>query len=344
MLQKKGTFKKMNLVCLKSFKKEGEHTMRRKQTMSLKLVKFDECYRLFIDEKIALGISDQTLATYKLHIENFLKLTEAGNLAAGSFNADFWNYYLTELKEDEGKKDVTVTSYARSIRVFLYWCMDNDYINSMNLKLPKYKKTVKEVYTGEEIQTLLEKPVKPFSEVTYQTWVFINLIMSTGLRLSSALDLTVSDYVRKEQILYVQNTKQKMGQKLYLNDDVCNIINKYIREFDLDDNDYLFCTANRGRMARRTMEDNVATYNRSRGVIKTSIHLMRHTFAKNYYQNSKDVYGLQQILGHSQISTTEHYLRGLGVDSTVTSVYNPQQQFGRKKEENQKKRRSRKMK
>lgn len=129
-----------------------------------------------------------------------------------------------------------------------------------------------------------------------------------------------------------------------MNDDVCSIINKYIREFDLEDNDYLFCTANKQRMAKRTMEDNVATYNRSRGITKTSIHLMRHTFAKNFYANSKDVYGLQQILGHSQISTTEHYLRGLGVDSTVTSVYNPQQQYGRKARENQNKRRSRKMK
>lgn len=318
--------------------------MRRKQTMSLKLVKFDDCFQLFMDEKVALGISDQTIATYKLHIESFLKLTEAGQIAAASFNFDFWNFYLTELKEDENKKDVTVTSYARSVRVFLYWCMENEYINNMNLKLPKYKKTVKEVYTGEEIQVLLERPKKPCTEITYQTWVFINLIMATELRLSSALELMVSDYVRKEQVLYVQNTKQKVGQKLYLNDDVCSIINKYIREFDLEDNDYLFCTANKQRMAKRTMEDNVATYNRSRGITKTSIHLMRHTFAKNFYANSKDVYGLQQILGHSQISTTEHYLRGLGVDSTVTSVYNPQQQYGRKARENQNKRRSRKMK
>ena len=167
--------------------------------------------------------------------------------------------------------------------------------------------------------------------------------MSTGLRLSSALNLKVSDFVKREHLLYVQKTKQRKGQQIYLNEEMCNILNKYIQLFDLDMSDYIFCTANKDVLKKRTIEDNVATYNRAKGVQKTSIHLMRHTFAKNYYAQTKDIYSLQQILGHSTITTTENYIRDLGLTPTNSVAYNPQRQFMTTTQTPTNKRRSRKM-
>lgn len=54
---------------------------------------------------------------------------------------------------------------------------------------------------------------------------------------------------------------------------------------------------------------------------------MRHTFAKNYYAQTKDIYSLQQILGHSTITTTENYIRDLGLTPSNSVAYNPQRQF-----------------
>lgn len=83
-------------------------------------------------------------------------------------------------------------------------------------------------------------------------------------------------------------------------------------------------------MANHTMQCNVASYNRAHNVEKTSIHLFRHTFAKNFYMQTKDVYTLCQVLGHSNISVTEGYLKDLGVSLFADTVYNPQQQFTKK--------------
>ena len=80
------------------------------------------------------------------------------------------------------------------------------------------------------------------------------------------------------------------------------------------------------------MQDNVATYNRKLGVEKTSIHLMRHTFAKNYYIKTKDIYSLSKILGHSTIGTTEKYLSDLGLNLANAVAYNPQAIFGKKEQ------------
>ena len=295
--------------------------------MELKNIKVQKAFEEFLEEHKAKNTSDNTLDTYKLHIECFMDITDCQWLTTAMLDKSFYTYFITELQEEGRKKDTTIASYCRSVRAFLYWLMDNGYMKEEPLKIPKFDKTVKETYTQEEITTLLEKPEKGCSEVTYQTWVFINLIMCTGLRLSSVLNLQVSDFVKREHLLYVQKTKQRKGQQLFLNDEMCNILNKYIQLFDLDLSDYIFCTANKTPLKRRTIEDNVATYNRARGVKKTSIHLMRHTFAKNYYAQTKDIYSLQQILGNSTITTTENYIRDLGLTPSNSVAYNPQRQF-----------------
>jgi len=55
---------------------------------------------------------------------------------------------------------------------------------------------------------------------------------------------------------------------------------------------------------------------------------MRHTFARNYYIQTRDVYALSKLLGHSSVAVTENYLRDLGMETFFSDAnYNPQQQF-----------------
>ena len=225
---------------------------------------------------------------------------------------------------------ITVATYCRSVRAFIYWLQENEYTDVFPVKIPKYQKKVKRCYTDEELKTLLEKPDRNCSEVQYQTWVYINLLISTGLRLSSSLDILVKDIDFKNNVVYVDTTKNNQGLALSLNDDVIKILKKYIQLFRLSADDYLFCKGDNTRMANHTMQCNVANYNRAHGVEKTSIHLFRHTFAKNFYIQTKDVYTLCQVLGHSNISVTEGYLKDLGVSLFADTVYNPQQQFTKK--------------
>ncbi|MCL2697847.1 MAG: tyrosine-type recombinase/integrase, partial [Oscillospiraceae bacterium] len=58
----------------------------------------------------------------------------------------------------------------------------------------------------------------------------------------------------------------------------------------------------------------IQTYNRNRGVEKTSIHLFRHIFAKNWIMNGGDIFRLQKILGHSSLEMVKEYVSMLGVD------------------------------
>lgn len=299
--------------------------------MAIDNVKVRQAYKEFVQEKKAENLSEQTLSTYDLHIKSFVDSNDFWDMSTSLLNKDLYQWWIEDLQEDDNKKDVTVASYCRSVRAFLYWLQDNDYMELCQLKIPKYQKTIKVCYSDEELSLMLRKP-KTCSEVEYQTWVFINLVCATGMRLSSALNIQVSDINRKEHSVYVQKTKNRHAQVFFLADEVLTILSKYILQFDLSADDYLFCTANKNKLARRTIEDNVATYNRKLGIEKTSIHLMRHTFAKNYYTQTKDIYNLCQILGHSSISTTENYLRDLGLTLANATAYNPQAIYAKKEQ------------
>lgn len=308
------------------FSVDKESNMRRRKILQVEEISVGEAFERFVLEKKAHGLSDNTLETYRLHVEHFIRSVGA-KTNTSQINEDKYNLEIIELRKDTKRNDVTVASYCRSIRAFIYWLQDSGYVELFKLDLPKYEKKVKEIYTSEEIEILLKKPLKGCSEVEYQTWVFINLVMATGLRVSSVLDMKVIDYLPKESIIYVQHTKQKIGQKIQINKELGYIIKKYIELFGLENEAFLFCIATGERMAKRTIQDNVATYNRKRGVKKTSIHLMRHTFAVNYYTRTKDIMALKRIMGHSQITTTEHYLQSLGVVVEVSEAYNPQVLF-----------------
>ncbi len=293
-------------------------------------IKTKDALEEFYQDKRSENIAESTLKTYDMHIRNFINSNDMWDFSTSLINKDHYQWWIEDLKEDQNKKDVTIATYCRSVRAFIYWLQEQEYTDVFPVKIPKYQKTVKRCYTQEELQILLEKPSRDCSEVQYQTWVYINLLIATGLRLSSSLNILVKDVDFKNGVVYVDVTKNNQGLALSLNDDVLKILKKYIQLFHLSADDYLFSIASGSRMANHTMQCNVASYNRAHGVEKTSIHLFRHTFSKNFYMQTKDVYTLCQVLGHSNISVTEGYLKDLGVSLFADTAYNPQQQFCKK--------------
>ena len=81
-----------------------------------------------------------------------------------------------------------------------------------------------------------------------------------------------------------------------------------------EDEDYLFCNEYGGQASSRTYQQLVRRYNIKRNVNKTSCHLFRHTFAKNWIISGGDMFRLQKILGHSDLTVTKEYVNMFGQD------------------------------
>ncbi|MFZ5969026.1 MAG: tyrosine-type recombinase/integrase [Bacillota bacterium] len=83
---------------------------------------------------------------------------------------------------------------------------------------------------------------------------------------------------------------------------------EYLQYREGEAEDYLFPSQYGGKATRNSIQQAIRTYNLTRGVVKTSIHLFRHTFAKNWIQNGGNIFQLQKILGHSSLKMVTHFL------------------------------------
>lgn len=284
----------------------------------------------FASEKIALGLSDKTITTYRNHINFFIKSMYGDDCDIRDISTKVYNDFVKYMKTRE-VSDATIQSYANSLRSFFNWCYENGEIfYNVNIPLRKTQTKIKQTYTDEELTILLKKPnISTCTFTEYKIWVLENLLCCTGLRISSALNIKVKEIRFDDCSIIVNETKNKQSFITYFNQDMKKILIEYLKYRSPDSSeDYLFCRDDGKQLARRTVQELVADYNKKRGVDKTSCHLFRHTFARNSILSGLDVFTLMSMLQHSNISTTYKYLRTLGLDiKERTNIYNPQQRF-----------------
>ena len=130
-------------------------------------------------------------------------------------------------------------------------------------------------------------------------------------------------------LIHVNQTKNRKAQIIPMSETLCKILREYLRYRKGTDDDYVFCNTHGGKGDSRTYEDMLASYNRKRGVQKTSAHLYRHTFAKRWILNGGDIFRLQKILGHSDLSVVKEYVEMFGNDlSRDFGKFNPLDTMG----------------
>src|SRR5699024_7094387 len=148
---------------------------------------------------------------------------------------------------------------------------------------PKVEKKIKETYTNDELERLLKKPdVDNCGFAEFKTWVFENYLLGTGNRVSTALNVRIRDVDFTGGTITLRKTKSRKQQIIPLSATLSDILSEYLAYRGGEGEDYLFCNNYGEQASVRTYQDLVKKYNRVRNVNKTSIHLFRHTFAKNW--------------------------------------------------------------
>lgn len=273
-----------------------------------------EAHDLFIRKCTVQNLSEKTLKVYKNHFGLFA-LTIDVNTPINSVTSATIDDFILYLKENNKCNDTTINSYLRSIRAFLYYCMEESYLPSFNVCMIRSEKKIKETYSNAELERLLTKPdINTCSFSTYKTWVFENYLLGTGNRLSTALNVRIKDIDFYNNTIILVKTKNRKQQIIPLSQSLAEILVGYLEIRGNNPDDYLFCNIYGEKGNIRSFEDLVAKYNHERGVEKTSIHLFRHTFAKHWILQGGDIFRLQKILGHSDLSVTKEYVQMFGQD------------------------------
>lgn len=326
---------KATLICTRKifihrFSRSSEHErgilMRKISFKNTNNLTVNEAFDDFLEHCRIRNLRAETIKVYRLHFSIFQKFLNDSTLLISEITPQTVGEFVLDLRSDNHQcNEVTVNSYLRGVRVFLYYCMEMDYMTNFKIRIPKADKKLKETYTDSELKVLLAKPdIKSCSFSEYKIWVFSNYLLATGNRISTALNLRIEDIDFINGIIQLNQTKNRTAQLIPLSPTLNKILKEYLRYRKGQSKDFVFCNSFGNQGDKRTYQEMLASYNRSRGVEKTSAHLYRHTFAKKWILNGGDIFRLQKILGHSDLTVVKEYVQMFGQDLAIDfDKFNP---------------------
>lgn len=287
--------------------------MRRTTILNAKEIKrtpLKEAQSAFYKHCRLKNLTEQTLKYYEEDLSYFrskVSVKYADEITQEVFEA----FLIQEL--DAGKKVTSLNSRIRGLRVFFNFCAEREYMKPISVKLMKEEETIKETYTDAELLRLLKRP-ESNSWVEWRTWAAVNYLVATGNRASTVINIKISDVDFDEMTIRLVKVKNRRQQLIPLSPALKEILTDYLKTWEHTPGDYLFPSYEGNQLNLRSFQGSIRRYNISRGVTKTSVHLFRHTFAKNFILAGGGMVQLQALLGHSTMDMTRHYVNIYGTD------------------------------
>lgn len=258
--------------------------------------------------EVEKGLSQNTLEAYKQDLEEFIEFCIGKNLKDFSevLRSDL-NAFILYLHENRYSPSSVMRKIA-SLRGFFKWMTANEIITSnpaLTLEQPKLPKRLPKVMTVQEIEQILNQ------DLTEIETVILELLYGCGLRVSELANLYVNSINIKAKYLQClgKGSKERivpLGKKAVY------ALNKFLPKRDFYVKKYNLMTKNllvnaHGKVLTR---QDIYTFIREQGKKihkKISPHTLRHSFATHLLENGADLRVVQELLGHSDVSTTQLY-------------------------------------
>ena len=297
-----------------SIEKEYARNQRNFGKGFLKDVTVDFAYSQFAVYQLTKGNSKQTIAFYDRFYKKYCSfIRNTFNKEPDETQLDIMTMDGMQLAFVASLGDVnqqTINSYLRGYRAFGNFCEEQGYLSGFKCPIKEVAPPIKQVYTYSELKKLLVKPEISYFE-GFRNFTIINLLLATGVRTNTILNLRIKDVELEEGYIDFNTTKAHKVVRVGLERKCRAVLMEYISYWrtggDIEPDDYLFCNVYGEQLTRSGLSTAIARYNREHGVEKTSIHLFRHTFAKNWITSGGDIISLARVLTHSELDMVKHY-------------------------------------
>ena len=287
------------------------------ETIEEKRPTIQKSYCDFIIKKKAENCTDYTIRYYDVGVEKLLSRYDVKYV--DELTQERVSQITVSEKEANPSNSIrTLNTKLMALRTFIYYCQEKELLPKYKIKLLKSQEAPKETYTNEELKILIKKP-KTLKWTEWRTWAVVNYLISTGNRASSILNIKIRDIDFSNRIITLTHTKNKKSQIVPLSESMLEVLDIYLKTFEWTEDDYLFPTTDGHILNYSSLRNDIAHYNKKRGVSKTSIHLFRHTFAKNYLLAGGSVTQLQHLLGHAKPTMSLHYAQIFGIEEVTTN-------------------------
>ena len=291
----------------------------------LEVFDFPEMMEDYLFELEIRNYSLNTIKTYKSIINNFYKYLQGEKelyderLILRSFKR-----YIGHLKREKKVSQ----NYIYLVTVVLKKFFEFTGIGVLkDVQTPKRTKSLPKSLNEEEVRHLInalddyqtfDSP-RPHAEfMRRRNKLILALLYSSGLRVSELVNLDIDSVDMNERTIRIRGKGEKDRIVLF-DDKTKNLIEDYLAKRS-DENEYLFINRCGNHLTPRYVQMMIKDYARVAGIRKkVTPHILRHSFATHLLKNGVDIRAIQQLLGHSNLSTTQIYT---SVDmETLKNVY-----------------------
>lgn len=288
----------------------------------MKVFDFDGMLEDYLIELEIRNYSENTIKTYSSIIHNLIEyMKNEDNLYDGRRFLTIFRKYIRDLKRN---KNLTQNYIYLNTVVSKKFLEFNEIYFLEDIKNPKRTKSLPKSLNEKEVRDLIDAVKINENDTTFKVKskrrdkVILTLLYSTGLRISELVKLLKIDIDFDERTIRVRGKGDKDRIVLF-DEDTKELLLDYLNK-DNNSSEFIFVNKNGNKLTPRYLQMMIKNYAKEAGIKKkVTPHVLRHSFATHLLKNGVDIRVIQQLLGHSSLSTTQIYT---SVDmDTIKTVY-----------------------
>ena len=259
--------------------------------------------------------SSHTATAYKTDLESFLGFYEEnyGGTDIAKANYAQIRSWIVELV-DQGISNRTINRKVSSLKSYYKFLLKSEQIDKNPLAKHQVLKAPKKLqipFSEQEIELVLDELTDEDDFESVRNRLIVELFYATGMRRIELVNLRLSDVdVRNKQIKVLG--KRNKERVLSLLSTVCKTLERYLplrmALLEDDQNEYLLLTK-KGVKIYETLVYRIINgyFSKASSKVKTSPHILRHSFATHLLNEGADLNAVKELLGHSSLAATQVY-------------------------------------
>ena len=271
---------------------------------------YDEFFQYLLSER---NFSDNSIKRYEHVLESFNQFLGEHNIEAESVSCEDIKSYLLDFYERRYEKS-TIHNCISVLKSYFHFLITRGVIThnpTIGLTYPKLNKKLPDLFYMDEFYSMVQ--ANDNTDLGIRNKLIIVLLYSSGIRVSELVSLQISDINHDKELIKVigKGNKERI---VPINEYCCELIHEYKLTarnnlIKNQDNPNVLFVNNRGKgLTERGIRDILnRVVQRASLNIKIKPHTFRHSFATHLLDNGMDIRVIQELLGHSSLSTTQIY-------------------------------------
>ncbi len=266
-------------------------------------------YLVFVSQ--VKNLSENTTKSYERDLKKLYLFLEKLNVTNYSeIKEEICSAWIGDLYS-QNNKPKSIQRHLSSAKGFFRFLKKNNLIGSSPFELvtaPKSSNTLPDVLSPEDVEQLLN--FKPSNTIEIRDMAIVELMYSSGLRVSETVNINISDFEENMSFLRVIGKGSKT-RLVPMGRFAINAINNWLNEREKISNntDALFLNSKGSRLSVRSIQLRLKKMAVKQGLPPVHPHMLRHSFATHMLESSGDLRTIQELLGHSSLSTTQIYTK-----------------------------------